>query len=185
MVTKTFRFDDICLNSDMKHVRKMTNFLIGTFTQPHIMWAISPLVQDPSVAYHGVYAPILKAYSDNTLLYRNDKLGIPDIPPDLKGHVTVISHGLVHADHRLMCKGAQELSILASTSLLQTDIFLPPFNHWNDDTEDICTKHGIKLIKFEDGWRSLEHEPFRRNEIHKWYLHDRNMTFEDFKAKLT
>ena len=181
MATLTFRFDDICLNSDIFNATRKTIFLWETFPNCHVMWAISPLVQRKEVALEGVYEPILKAHSDNTLLYRYDVMGIPEGIPY---GVQVISHGLVHADHRLMSKGAQELSILTSTSLLNTNTFLPPFNHWNEDTEAICKKHNINLIKFEDGWRSLEHEQFNRLRT-KWYLHDRNMAYQDFRTRLT
>ena len=41
-------------------------------------------------------------------------------------------------------------------------------------------EHGIELIKFEDGWLSMEHNKF--NESHdRWYLHAREFTFDNFK----
>jgi hypothetical protein len=63
---------------------------------------------------------------------------------------------------------------------VKSKIFIPPFNKWNKDTDDICKEHGIELIKFEDGWLSMEHNKF--NDIHnKWYLHAREFTFDNFK----
>ena len=72
------------------------------------------------------------------------------------------------------------MSILISASLVKSKIFIPPFNKWNKDTDEICKEHGIELIKFEDGWLSMEHNKF--NESHdKWYLHAREFTFDNFK----
>lgn len=86
--------------------------------------------------------------------------------PDYK----VVSHGLLHADHSRLSKDAQEMSIVSSCRLLNTDIFVPPFNRWDSTTEEVCGENGISLIKITDGWKSMEHNQFDRN--HKlWYLH--------------
>ena len=76
-------------------------------------------------------------------------------------------------------KSVQEISILISASLVKSKIFIPPFNKWNKDTEEICDEHGIELVKFEDGWLSMEHNNF--SDIHnKWYLHAREFEYDDF-----
>ena len=90
------------------------------------------------------------------------------------------SHGLIHVDHRLMTKEAQELSILTSASLVKANVFIPPFNKWNKDTESICDEHGIELIKFEDGWLCMEYNSYDDNHD-KWYLHAREFSIEKFK----
>ena len=77
-------------------------------------------------------------------------------------------------------KEVQEISILISASLVKSKIFIPPFNKWNEDTEDVCYEHGIELIKFEDGWLSMEHNKFFDSH-NKWYLHAREFDIENFK----
>jgi len=86
----------------------------------------------------------------------------------------------VHVDHRLLKKEAQELSILVSCSLSKSKIFVPPFNKWNKDTDEICEEHGIELVKFEDGWLCMEYNNFDVNHD-LWYVHSREFTVESFK----
>jgi len=38
--------------------------------------------------------------------------------------------------------------------------------------DKICTELGLELIKFENGWKSMEHESFD-NQHNLWYLHHR------------
>jgi hypothetical protein len=103
--------------------------------------------------------------------------------PNIPDNVEIASHGLVHADHRQMHFDAQEMSILVSCSLLQTKIFIPPFNKWNADTEHICKAHDIELQKFEDGWLGAEYNAF--NISHPlWYTHSFNWTVERFEEWL-
>jgi D-lyxose ketol-isomerase len=71
------------------------------------------------------------------------------------------------------------MSILVSSSLAKANVFIPPFNKWNADTESICNEHGIELIKFEDGWLCMEYNKF--NPFHKkWYLHAREFNLDQF-----
>jgi hypothetical protein len=79
-----------------------------------------------------------------------------------------------------MSKGAQELSIAVSCSLLHTRIFIPPFNKWNKDTEDICNSRSIKLIKFESGWRCGDYHEFDSRNL-LWYVHPWRFTLDTFK----
>jgi hypothetical protein len=86
----------------------------------------------------------------------------------------------VHVDHRLLHKCAQELSILVSCSLAKSSIFIPPFNKWNKDTEEVCKENHIELIKFEDGWLSMEHNEYKEDQ-QLWYLHARDFNFDKVK----
>lgn len=176
----TFRFDDVCINADMDHIQRMTDYLFDTFRKPEVIWAVSPLVHTiktgNSVTNQRVFPEILNARSDYREFYRVDRVGIPEIDPRVKR----AGHGLIHVDHRLLSRGVQELSIVASCSLVRAPIFVPPFNKWNADTESICNEHQIALLKFENGWKSMEHNPF--NNSSHWYLHAREWTFEKFTA---
>ena len=177
----TFRFDDVCLNTNLGLLMEMTEHLYKIFPDCEVIYGISPMVHDmytgDEVANQRVFPEVLNAMSDYRNFYKVDNTYIPVLPMK----VTKAGHGLVHVDHRLLCKGAQELSIIASCSLAKAKKFIPPFNKWNKDTEAVCKENGIELIKFEDGWLSMEYNNF--NSDHKlWYLHSREWTFEKFVA---
>lgn len=163
--------DDVSVNSNMSEVNDIAFYLKTRFPDCRIIYGISPLVFDMSFYPHEnqqrIFPKRFSAVSDNASLYTVDKMGIPADIPD---YVVRASHGLVHADHRLMGFDAQKMSILASTYLTDCEIFIPPFNKWNKDTEDVCKEAGIELIKFEDDWRSMEHEPYHDKHT-LWYLH--------------
>ena len=168
---KVFRFDDICINSQMSEVNKITGYLLDRF-DCEVIWAVSPLVSEG--VQERVFPKILGAYSDVRAFYFPDLCGVPEYRED----VTIATHGLIHADHRLLTKEAQEMSILVSSSLVgNAKIFVPPFNKWNKDTETICKEWNIELIKFEDGWLSMEHNPYMESQD-KWYLHHRDMNLD-------
>jgi hypothetical protein len=176
----TFRFDDVCINADMLLIQRMTDYLFDELPQCKVIYGVSPLVHqcgtDP-VKKQRVFPEIYNALSDYRNFYKVEKAGIPQID----SRVRKAGHGLIHVDHRLLTKEVQELSILASCTLVKADMFIPPFNKWNRDTEAICDEHEIKLVKFEDGWLSMEHND--SNHHHElWYLHSREWTFEKFVA---
>lgn len=182
---KTFRFDDVCINADMEHINEMTEFIFNTFSDVQVIWAVSLLVHDMSSESSSrerqrVFPKILNAHSDFKKYYEVDILGVPN----LNSNVSIASHGLVHVDHRLLDKSAQEMSILVSSSILKSKIFIPPFNKWNSDTESICSKHNIELVKFEDGWMGMEYNKYIENQD-KWYLHAREMKMDFFKSWFT
>jgi hypothetical protein len=159
----------------MVKVNEVTDYLLK---HGKVIWAVSPIVHKG--LYERVFPPILTAMSDVRNFYKADGLGIPNLRDDVK----IASHGLIHADHRLLTKEVQELSIILSCSLLKTKTFVPPFNKWNKDTEDICKEHGIELIKFEKGWLSMEHNPyFMGHEL--WYLHHWKFDLDKVKEWMT
>lgn len=170
-----FRFDDVCINSDMKLLNTMTDYLIDIFPDCEVIWGISPLVTKSND--QRVFPKILNAHSDHRLYYKSDACGIPE----LRNDISLAGHGIVHVDHRLMNKESQELSIITSCSLVGADIFIPPFNKYNKDTELICDEQEIELIRFEDGWLSMEHNRFNPDHM-DWYLHAREFNFEQFKT---
>lgn len=149
----------------MVEVRKMTRYLQNRGYA--VMWAISPLT-DSGAENGRVFRKQLSAQSSLLPFYYS--MNQTFIPKSIEG-VILASHGLVHCDHRLLNYQAQELSILTSCGLVRTNYFVPPFNKWNEDTEAICREHGIKLQKFEDGWRSCEHEVFDEYSRIGYYLH--------------
>jgi len=183
-----FRFDDICLNTDMKLVNDMCEFILEAVKNSKIILCLSPLVHDMSYEEgkhkQRIFPAILNAHSDYRLFFNVDHAGFP--LPDLNSlklnkNIILASHALVHVDHRLLTKSQQEMSILISCSLAKSKTFVPPFNKWNKDTELVCEENGIQLIKFEDGWLSMEHNQYN-TEHDKWYLHSREFILEGFKG---
>jgi len=178
--TKIFRFDDVSINSDMNTTNAMADFLKEKFPGCVILFGVSPAVNDMSsftgVTRERIFPKIFNAYSDHRIFFKVDKVGIPEFTDG----VTLASHGLVHVDHRLLDKSAQEMSILISSSLVKSSVFIPPFNKYNQDTIDICKEHNIILVKFEDGWLCMEYNKYNPDHD-KWYIHAREFTFEQFK----
>lgn len=176
-----FRFDDICINSDMSWANDIANIIIGKIKDCIILYAVSPLVNNMENLgkkdNQRVFPKIYNAFSDYRVFYNIDKCGIP---LGIHKDAIVASHGLIHVDHRLLDRSAQEVSILSSCGLLKSNIFVPPFNKWNNSTEDICTSNGIELVKFEDGWKCCEYNNFNiENKL--WYLHHREFDIQEFE----
>lgn len=181
-----FRIDDISINTAEVRLRSQISMLLNKYEDSTILLGVSPLVFDMSegnqLVEERIFPKILNAYSDHRLFYQVQKLGIPDYVDDLvrDSRVKKASHGLLHVDHRLMDKGAQEVSILTSCSLAGSNVFIPPFNKWNKDTEAICFEAGIELIKFEDGWRHLGYNKISSALTDKYYYHTHDFTDEGF-----
>lgn len=186
LINRVFRFDDICGNTHIDKVNRMADIVRAAVPDAEIWYCVSPLYHDlnrsfinhagpvkPPVGLNEefVFPPILAAMSDHRVFYKVDRCMIPDIPDN----VTKVNHGLFHIDHRLLHREAQEMSIVGAASLVKSDIFVPPFNKWNKDTEEICAEHQIRLIKFEDGWLHMLHNQF--NRLHPaYYTHSQDFT---------
>jgi len=173
-----FRFDDVCANTDMVKLNAMAA-AVRERCSADVQYSVSVMSCDMS-AYTGkqaefAFKSVWKAYSDHRRFFGVNQYGIPPI----KDSVKVLSHGLVHIDHRQMHRDAQEMSILVSCSVLGANTFVPPFNKWNADTEAVCQEHGIKIMKFEDGWLGAEYNVFNVNH-ELWYTHSFNWTLDKF-----
>lgn len=179
---KIFRIDDVCSNTNMEKLIKMIYLIQHYHPESETLIALSIFYFD--CVDERVHPPIFTPMSDNRNYYKTTKISdINKIKSDISRHpdikfpenIKYAAHGIPHSDHRLMSKTAQELSIIMSCSVCDSEIFVPPYNKWNKKTEKICQKNGILLIKFEDGWRHLLHNPVN-NKINLYYFH----TF-DFK----
>lgn len=174
----TIRFDDVCTNSDMISLNEMGKFV--TDHNATAIYCMSVITHDMCTQdtknKQRIYPKIMNAYSDYRAFYNVDIAEVPEIPD----FAIRASHGLIHVDHRLLKRSAQEMSILVSCSLAKSKIFVPPFNKWNKDTDDICKENMIELVKFEDGWKCIEYNAFDKNEK-LWYVHHREMSVEQFK----
>lgn len=174
----TFRFDDISANTDMRVTGEIVLHALSIYPNCRIIFGLSPLCH--SNCGQRVFPKVYSAMSDKRNFYR------PDVACDIgsyPGWIETAGHGIVHINHQLLSRETQELSILTSCSLAKGKIFIPPWNQWNKETEDICKENGIELIKFEDGWKSAEHNEF--DSAHElWYLHPYAWTLEKFKEWL-
>lgn len=172
----TFRIDDVSVNTDLVGLRDIFYVVAARLPKAEILLAVSPMVHDlseePQAERGRIFPKILGAMSDPRVFFRPDRCGVPrvDFATD---RVRYAAHGLIHIDHRLMAREAQELSILASCSLVGSKTFVPPFNKWNRETVAICEEHGITLVKFEDGWRHVSHNGFdRTQQLYYFHEHD-------------
>lgn len=188
---KTFRFDDISINTNEEKLISMIDMIFSKYTDSEIILGISPFVHDMS-NFEGrkkerIFPEILNVYSDFRVFYNIDKVGIPinlidKIISNYKNIYTA-GHGLVHVDHRLINRSVQEISILLSCNLIKSSMFIPPFNKYNKDTEEICNENNIKLLKFEDGWTHLFYYKVSDNS-NKYYVHSHDFDLDQFKERL-
>lgn len=169
-----FRFDDVSINSDVHEIERMIDYI--HWKGHEVIVGISPIVTANDNGR--VFPAAFSAMADNTVFYTATGCGVPKI----NRKFTPAGHGLIHCDHRLLPFEAQEMSIVSSCGLAGAKIFIPPFNKWDRWTERVCRLHGIELIKFEDGWRSCEHNEFQAHD--KWYLHPYAFGFKDLEKWL-
>lgn len=193
MSPKTFRFDDISVNTDEPKLREMLRALVRDYPSCALLLGVSPFVHDMSnlegKKQERTFPEILNAYSDHRVFYKVQRAGVPAFLNRQSGfrrefpRLRLAGHGLVHVDHRLLSRETQELSILTSCSLLGASVFVPPFNKYNADTQAICREHAIDLIKFEDGWRHMVYYQVCDDDD-RYYLHTHDFTLEEFLARL-
>jgi hypothetical protein len=180
-----FRVDDVSVNTDLAKLKKIVATVRAVMSNAEFLFAISPLVHDVSQERAGdqerAFPRILSAYSDHREMFTVSRLGIPELGSI--GKHDIASHGLVHVDHRLMGKEAQELSIVTSCALVGTSTFVPPFNKYNADTIAVCKEHGIDLVKFEAGWKHVLYNDFDRSNSY-YYLHTHDVSLDALKSWL-
>lgn len=171
------RIDDISVNISYERLEFLLKKAKDKFPDLTILLAVSPAVfnmkdRDGENATERIFPSILNAFSDQRVFYKVEKIGLPDWLNDISESygARLASHGLIHVDHRLLEFSAQEMSILTSTSLLGSEIFVPPFNKYNKDTLQICHDNDIELIKWEDGWKHLSYQHFK-DDGSKYYMH--------------
>ena len=189
---KTFRVDDVSLNTDSKKLLSISDKIFKRFPDSKLLLGVSPLVNDMTnysdKRSERIFPEIFNAHSDHRIFFNVQKCGIPEIIQKLGqmygSKIELAGHGLVHVDHRLLSKDVQELSILSSCNLIGTRIYIPPFNKWNKSTEEICSEHSIKLIKFEDGWKHLKYESVTDN-FGNYYFHTHDFELEEFQKAIS
>ena len=171
-----FRNDDVCANTDLMDLCKQYA-LIETLIPNVEIWSAVSLFSKFS-GMGSVYPEV--PFKDRELKWF---YGIDDFLSNVEVIPGVIaSHGLFHVDHTIIPVEMQEMSIVTSCNYLNTEIFIPPFNRWNEDTLGICQGNGIDLVA-KYPWKSLEFNNF--DPSHKyWYFHSWKWTPEKLRKAL-
>ena len=170
-----FRNDDVNANTDPQQLKDIYDVIDDFPGEVQILSAVS----------------VFSRYSDDGAVYPDSPFKSNPIDwfydvDQVVGNMTiynVASHGLFHVDHTQLTRDAQEMSILGSCSFLETRTFVPPFNKWNEDTQDICRENNISLVGPGQKWLSLEFNDFDPNHKH-WYFHSWRYTPETMRATL-
>lgn len=158
-----FRNDDVNINTDKKKLSSLYGVIHSIFPDAEV-WSCITLFAGRNTK-QSVYGDLPLKNHDTNWFYKNADSFMYDYRHPM---CKIASHGLFHIDHSKVSRETQEMSILSSCSFLKTNIFVPPFNSFNQDTIDICFDNEIKLAS--KGWKCLEFESFNP-EQKLWYLH--------------
>jgi len=176
------RVDDYSENTKKDELSIMVGTWLQKFPDSEVMFAVSPISR---FSLMGSVYPCVPFKGREKQFYYTANQHLRSIHYDKNNSFNFViwaSHGLIHINHSRLSKDAQEMSILTSCSIVDTKIFVPPFNDFNETTEVICKENGITLIK-PDGWKSLEHNEVSR-DCDFWYMHAWRWTPEEFERKL-
>lgn len=158
-----FRCDDVSINTNYVELMEIYSILLDSGLDFEFWSVVSPIVKKNEEG--SVYPNAPFKDRDRNFFYDAD---VCFVPFDLPGRI--VSHGILHFDHRGLQYDAQEMSIVTSCNILKTNIFVPPFNRYDQVTENVCRINNIDLVKYEEGWLNLDNQPF--NMAHKlWYFH--------------
>jgi hypothetical protein len=177
----TIRIDDVSLNTDIAKLKGMVDYC--NKRQWRVLLAVSPTCFSGEKSTERPVPLWCNPLSDFTIFYKYDKAGVPEevFQWASEDKVALASHGMCHVDHRLLEHAAQEMSIVSSCSIVKTSIFVPPFHKWNTITENVCLRHGIDLIKYEEGWKHFSYnKPAQIKMYDSVYLHTFDATLEQF-----
>jgi hypothetical protein len=183
-----FRIDDVSVNTDALKLSGMVKFLRDKMPECRIMVSVSPMVFDMSACENllmreRVFPAMWHTRSDFREFYKMNKVGLPSFLDVLrKTDVEVASHGMIHVDHRLLKRSAQEMSILTSCALLNTAYFVPPFHKFDRRTEKICVDHRIMIVRYDQSFTHLAYHPFDGRKT-SYYFHTHDFTYEDFCSR--
>ena len=156
MTKLIFRNDDVNPNSNFKHIGEIYSIILTKFPNAEIWSCINIFGK---INPDGMVYPKTKLRINTRDFYDVDSVFDFRQLPSLH---TPVSHGLFHFNHSILTYETQRFSILSSCHLLNTKLFIPPFNEWNEKTEKICRIGNIQLIG-DSAYNNLVRES--RNEI--------------------
>lgn len=177
-----FRNDDVNPNSDYDQLMEMYDIILEAIPDAEIWTVWCPICKNLNSdnMYPDKDLPIKNQAID--YFYKNaDKIGLPR--KDGR-YFKMCSHGLIHFNHKGLPYELQEMSIVTSCFMLDTKTFIPPFSEYDKNTEDICAKFGIELVK-RDGWMPLDyHYQNFDPKYKKWYFHSWRYTPERLRERV-
>ena len=165
-----FRIDDVTKNSDVQNLNGIVCAIREQDPLARIWLCVTLFSKKNEVG--SVYPNPPFKHRPSNWFYHVDDFSAHETLNNLLtwDFVDICSHGLWHVDHSMISEELQRASILTSCTYLNTKTFVPPFNKWNDKTAKICADNDIELIRYEDGWKSLEFNDY--DEVgKKWYFH--------------
>ena len=171
-----FRNDDVNPNSNFKHIREIYNIIKLKFPDAEIYSCVNIFGKKNS---KGTVYPETKISVKTRLFYNVDSIFNFNQLPYL---YNIVSHGLLHFNHRLVTYDTQKFSILTSCNLLNTKLFIPPFWEWNEKTEKICSLNSINLW-IEPTWINIDREIITNN-YNYYCFHSWKFTPELFYKKI-
>lgn len=165
---QVLRIDDVSDNCCWETLQGITGEAQNLGAE--VIWNVSLFVHVNGADRQMPEDPEFIPLSDFTRMFETDRISTK-VLSYLRGvnTIRVCSHGMVHVDHRLLSPGAQELSIVTSCALLSCSMFCPPYHKWNSDTEEICKRHNILLLKYETNWLHVKYNPWTASG--KYYVH--------------
>lgn len=172
------RVDDVNPNTDMRELNATCDMLHKEFGCE--IWYCVNLFSSRN-ACGSVYPNLpmrgrgLDYFMDVDTMFEDYKAQVPV-------YAKTVSHGMLHAEHALMGREAQKLSIVTSCNYLKTDTFVPPFMSYNEDTLSICEQYHLNLIN-GFGWKSMEKDIFSPQHL-RWYFHPWRINSEQMKELL-
>jgi hypothetical protein len=174
------RNDDVNPNTDIFQLQTIYNIIKQAVPGVEIWTAFSMISADKSDPNH-LYPAKDLPIKEQPIEYFYKNVGKVELPIKSVNYEKMVSHGLLHIDHKYMPFELQEMSIVTSCFLLKTMTFVPPFSEYDNNTESVCDKYGIKLVK-RDGWKSLDYNDFNPDQK-LWYFHSWRYTPEKLREK--
>ena len=158
-----FRNDDVSASTNVERMSDGYEVIREFFPEAEIWSAVSLFCKENKIG--SVYPGVPFKDKPQKWFYGVD--GFVTMKHDVKHRV--VSHGLLHIDHSKASYDVQEMSIITSCNYLKTNIFVPPFNRFNLDTEIICKDNNIFLVGKEENWINLESNIFNPNHKYHYY----------------
>lgn len=171
-----FRNDDISSNTNLVHVREIYDKIKSKYPTCRIISGVTLFSRGGIKG--SVYDDV--PFKNKPLKWFYDVDSVVSNLDRIPGEIA--AHGTLHVDHTKLSRDAQEMSILTACNYLQTKLFIPPFNKFNDRTLDICVSNNIDLISGAV-WKSLEFNKFDSN-YKFWYFHSWRYTINQFKKAI-
>lgn len=145
------RCDDISVDTDVDALKRIWE-LVHEFPVTHII-AVTPKGRGDPIHHMKPLkrgnAWIQAATGDDYIFSNKDLLEVIWLYQSLGAKIAI--HGLIHIDYRKLSYREQlyhlrEAQEIMDTFFSKVKYFVPPFNKYNDDTVEICSKLDLELV---------------------------------------